>query len=536
MNDGTWLALGAAGAIALASRARGIGSRALDLDALLAQVQAEHQAKLPAPRSRVSTIDLTEWANLAFDEFGGGYKGATRAGFLMGATAKQAYDRAVDVAYTVGAHARRLGMSKDQMRRWLQTAYGGVWVKRSHLNPGADLKQVQAAMEKGWSMAAGKGIGSRALDLDALLAQVQGQVAPDEVQRANFTRLQNTEGTHNKFWEGWTEGSTFYARWGRIGSTPSTGDWPLASPQAALKRLQAKAREKRNKGYVVISSQRPAQQSRPRTQALGQPQILSVMLAKTWKGDTDPTGWHMSEKLDGMRAYWTGTRMLSRNGNPIAIPDWLEILLPPTPLDGELWLGRGRFQDLVSVARKNTPRDPRWTDVQYLVFDAPQTPGGCEERFAALRKTVQTACRKWKRKGPCPLVFVEQTVCRSRADLQRFHRQITALGGEGAMIRAPGSPYSRSRTSELLKVVTSIRDEAEITGHTEGTGRNRGRLGAYQARLLDSGTAFKVGTGISDDERDNPLPLGTIITVEYKEKTNAGVPRHPRLIGPRNYE
>ena len=29
-----------------------------------------------------------------------------------------------------------------------------------------------------------------------------------------------------------------------------------------------------------------------------------LLLAETWTGDTDPTGWFLSEKLDGARALW----------------------------------------------------------------------------------------------------------------------------------------------------------------------------------------------------------------------------------------
>jgi ATP-dependent DNA ligase len=42
----------------------------------------------------------------------------------------------------------------------------------------------------------------------------------------------------------------------------------------------------------------------------------------------DPTGWWMSEKLDGVRAYWDGKQLLSRLGNPLAAPDWFTQRFP----------------------------------------------------------------------------------------------------------------------------------------------------------------------------------------------------------------
>jgi DNA ligase-1 len=261
------------------------------------------------------------------------------------------------------------------------------------------------------------------------------------------------------------------------------------------------------------------------------------MLAKAWSG-SDPKGWWMSEKLDGMRAYWTGYELYTRNGNIIVAPDWFLAVLPPgVALDGEIYMGRGRFQEVMSVARKATARDPRWDQVLYMAFDAPEVVGGCEARFDALRGFVADACRRWRRGGSCPLVFVDQQRCTSKSELTRFHQEISKLRGEGVMLRAPGSAYSRTRTSDLLKVKNFLDTEARITGYTEGTGKHAGRLGAYEAKLIaGSKAAFKIGTGISDAERDRPLPIGTIVTVQFQEYTQDGVPRFPSLVGARDYE
>jgi DNA ligase-1 len=49
-----------------------------------------------------------------------------------------------------------------------------------------------------------------------------------------------------------------------------------------------------------------------------------LLLAHPWENDTDLTGWWMSEKLDGVRAWWTGTQFLSRLGNVYHAPEGLE--------------------------------------------------------------------------------------------------------------------------------------------------------------------------------------------------------------------
>jgi len=43
----------------------------------------------------------------------------------------------------------------------------------------------------------------------------------------------------------------------------------------------------------------------------------SVMLAQTWKDTIDPTGYWMSEKLDGVRAYWNGKNFYSRQAKQV---------------------------------------------------------------------------------------------------------------------------------------------------------------------------------------------------------------------------
>lgn len=305
-------------------------------------------------------------------------------------------------------------------------------------------------------------------------------------------------------------------------------------PAATRKERPRRAARPVDVAEVEEAEVAPPPRSRSSRSASAPPS--GVMLAKAWSG-SDPTGWWMSEKLDGMRAYWTGDAFYTRNGNPIAVPDWFAAIFPAgVALDGELYLDRGRFQDTISIVRKATASDPRWSQIRYMAFDAPEVPGGCEVRFRKLQAVVDAACRAWTRRGPCPLVFVEQTRCASPAALEKMHAQIERLRGEGVMLRRPGSPYSRTRTPDLLKVKSFADEEARIVGHTRGTGKHAGKLGAYEATLLSSGVRFKIGTGISDHERSRPLPVGTIVTVRFQELTRDGVPRFPSLVGTRDYD
>lgn len=70
---------------------------------------------------------------------------------------------------------------------------------------------------------------------------------------------------------------------------------------------------------------------------------LDMMHGGDWTDDIDPAGWIVSEKLNGCRAFWDGSQLWSRGGNVIPAPAWFTAGLPTSPLDGEVWAGRGQL-------------------------------------------------------------------------------------------------------------------------------------------------------------------------------------------------
>src|SRR5690242_11932689 len=81
-------------------------------------------------------------------------------------------------------------------------------------------------------------------------------------------------------------------------------------------------------------------------------QAPHLLLANVWDPSIDPTGWWMSEKYDGVRGYWDGHKLWTRQGNLIHAPDYFLAELPPdTALDGELWVGHGKFEETISIVR-----------------------------------------------------------------------------------------------------------------------------------------------------------------------------------------
>jgi DNA ligase-1 len=250
-----------------------------------------------------------------------------------------------------------------------------------------------------------------------------------------------------------------------------------------------------------------------------------LLLAHVWENDIDLTGWWMSEKLDGVRAYWTGTRFLSRLGNVYHAPDWFLEGLPAVPLDGELWCGRKKFQRCVSIVRRQDESD-MWRELTYVVFDAPAMDAPFEERLAFVQHHMEGQLPRHARHHA-------HTRCEGVDHLEAELARVEALGGEGLMLRQPASRYEAGRSSTLLKF-KSFRDaEARVVEHIAGAGRHKGRLGALGVEMAD-GTRFSVGTGFSDAERQSPPPLGSVVTFRYQELSDGGVPRFPSYVGVRH--
>ncbi|GBG30136.1 DNA ligase 4 [Hondaea fermentalgiana] len=250
------------------------------------------------------------------------------------------------------------------------------------------------------------------------------------------------------------------------------------------------------------------------------------LLANTYSEEKDdPTGWWLSEKLDGLRACWNGSELLSRNGKVFPAPkSFLETLPSDLALDGELFLGRGKFRETTSAVKK-TGQETWHASLRYNVFDSPTLhPLGFEDRHRKLLERFGP-----DKKHP-RITIVPQTRCTGRAHLEKTLDEITKSGGEGVMLRAPQSVYEPRRSNTLLKAKRFFDAEGEVIAHEKGKGRNAGRLGALVVRMA-CGQTFKVGSGFTDADRNKPPAIGTIVTYRFQElSTKSGKPRFPTFV------
>jgi len=257
--------------------------------------------------------------------------------------------------------------------------------------------------------------------------------------------------------------------------------------------------------------------------------MADVMLAEKWS-DEDPSGWWISEKLDGVRAVWRGGEFVSRGDNKFSCPAWFQSKMPPgCVLDGELWGGRRQFQKTVGIV-KSASRAKEWDFLTYMVFDVLADERGVSverQPFEERLEVIRRICAGAEVLKPVPM-----QKCTGREHLQELLSAVEHSGGEGLMLRRPRSAYEHRRSKSLLKVKTFHDEEAIVIGHEEGVGRNRGVCGALVCETPDK-RRFKVGSGLSDAQRRDPPKTGSVITYRYQELTNANIPRFPTLAGER---
>ncbi len=327
-----------------------------------------------------------------------------------------------------------------------------------------------------------------------------------------------------------------------------------------------------------------------------------LMLGQVYKpAKTSPAGWFVSEKLDGVRAYWDGgvsrgiladqvpysntvkdvnrqtaTGLWSRTGKVIHAPAFFLDKLPLIPLDGELFMGRKRFQETYSCISRYIP-DSRWQEIDYKIFDSPTYFRMFQPRTIKVRNyTFEVkdsaflwamdrakespkinwpfeSVQKWltKRvpeKGQISLIDQRRLPLdhfKAIARLDTILDGVTGAGGEGVILRKGISFWVPERSHLLLKVKPYLDAEGTVVGYKAGEGKYKGMMGSLILKS-ESGKIFKI-SGFTDSERvvgsffcvlvpgtkiftgNHPLfPIGSRVTYKYRELSDAGVPKEPR--------
>jgi DNA ligase-1 len=264
---------------------------------------------------------------------------------------------------------------------------------------------------------------------------------------------------------------------------------------------------------AALSASQPSAHSAPPPLALANDyEDVDIDLSRYW----------VSEKYDGVRAYWDGTQLLTRAGNVIHAPEWFTARWPATPLDGELWAGRGRFEAVTATVRDFEPSDEAWQNIRFMVFDLPTSAGPFDARLPQLELLLARAEIDWLKAAPHTRVI-------DATQLHRRLHEVTSAGGEGLMLHRGDSMYRAERSDALLKFKPYQDAEAQVIAHLPGKGKYTGMMGALLVQDAN-GKQFRIGTGFTDEIRRHPPPLGSWVTYSFHNVTGRGIPRFARFL------
>ena len=184
-----------------------------------------------------------------------------------------------------------------------------------------------------------------------------------------------------------------------------------------------------------------------------------LLLLKTYQ-DQNISGWVMSEKLDGIRAYWDGKQLHFRSGKIIHAPTWFTKDYPPFEIDGELWTKRADFENISSIVRHNIPNDKAWHTITHNIFEVPNAKGGLYKRLAKVKQYENNIIK-----------LIPQINIKNKQHLKMYLKLIESLTSEGVVVRDPNTPYIDRRTSKALKVKSFLDTECQVVGYTKGKGK-----------------------------------------------------------------
>lgn len=235
------------------------------------------------------------------------------------------------------------------------------------------------------------------------------------------------------------------------------------------------------------------------------------------------SGWYMSEKLDGIRAYWDGEELLSKNGNKIYAPKWFIKDFPKFKLDGELWTKRDDFENIQSIVLDKTP-SKNWNKITYNIFEVPDEKGNFDKR---LRKI-----KSWLKNNPSKYIkVIPQIKCKDKKHLENFLEELVNKKAEGIILKNPKKEYFIGRNKNILKVKKFYDTEAKVIGINY---KNK-KFKSLKLKL-QNGVVFNLGNGFSKQQRKHPPKLGDIVTFKYYDLTKNGKPKFASFLRVREKE
>lgn len=251
---------------------------------------------------------------------------------------------------------------------------------------------------------------------------------------------------------------------------------------------------------------------------------VQLQKPKTYNKSFDIKNWMMSEKLDGIRAYWNGVNLLSKNGNIIHAPLWFIKDFPKFELDGELWTKRDNFENIQSIVLDKIP-SKYWNQITFNIFEVPNVKGDFITRIQKIKTWQNENSNKY-------IKIIEQIKCLNKEHLEKYLNKLVNLKAEGIIIKNPKPEYFTGRSSNILKV----KKFKDMEGKVIGINYNKKNTFKSLVLKLDNGVIFNLGNGFSKEERLSHPKLKDIVTFKYYNLTRFGKPKFASFLRVRKDE
>lgn len=269
---------------------------------------------------------------------------------------------------------------------------------------------------------------------------------------------------------------------------------------------------------------------------------FTIALCDTYEdsGKLPEGDWIAEPKLDGLRCITiidnsNKITFLSRAGKQLYNLELIEekiktLNLKAVVLDGELY--SNNWNDTISITHTQEEHKDK-NKLTYYIFDiVPYI------EWVQKKSTESLEIRKLKfnnifKEKLDYVKLVKHAEISNFKEMQLVHKEYIERGYEGIVLKKLNSYYPFKRSKSWLKYKLTETYDIRITGFLPGTGKHKGKLGAFICEFEEK--CVKVGSGFTDDQREkfwgnkNEM-VGKVVEVQCQEKTKDGSLRFPVFV------
>lgn len=256
---------------------------------------------------------------------------------------------------------------------------------------------------------------------------------------------------------------------------------------------------------------------------------------KLMKAESDPKKLvfpcYVQAKYDGLRCVIKrgddrSLVMLTSSGNQITSLSVMHeglcsVIAPNETWDGELVcyrngepLSRKESNGIMNKALRNTISPDEAEMVRFIAWDLVDTSSTIpyDQRFKHITDAIQDNKK---------VLLSENHIAKDLEEVGQLFNHALEMGQEGVIAKNIRSVWQPKRTFDMVKFKAEKTCDLLVVDWEEGTGRNKGRLGALVCETSDGKIRVSVGTGFSDQQRTVLVPdmiLDTVVEVLYNER------------------